>query len=351
MNRRVYITTSWDDGHPCDLRVAELLRKHGLCGTFYVPRAFDDQPVVCPRAYDKFGTEIEVGAHTLNHVMLTREDRDTTQKEITGSKVWLEDTTGIECTMFCPPWGKFNATHLTQCAKAGFAGVRSVEAWSTQEPKRVGRVAVLPTTVQALSVPKRNHARNLAKRLSVSGLLNWARFGRGGTWEVVTDRILSHVSSHGGVLHLWGHSWEVDDHGQWDALERVLSRLGEFCTHGSGVPVTNGQLVEQFLSPAPTRTHSPENEQVPTGSVLAGQANWAKDSEPENAGTVSPARISTTSTETLGVNTPFLAQASSLRRWLRSLPASRGPADFAVTLPHGRLASAVRRIARVSRSR
>ena len=31
------ITTSWDDGHPMDLRVAELLTRSGLPGTFYVP--------------------------------------------------------------------------------------------------------------------------------------------------------------------------------------------------------------------------------------------------------------------------------------------------------------------------
>jgi hypothetical protein len=32
-----YITTSWDDGHPSDLRLADLLHKHSLRGTFYVP--------------------------------------------------------------------------------------------------------------------------------------------------------------------------------------------------------------------------------------------------------------------------------------------------------------------------
>ena len=31
-------TTSWDDGHPLDLRLAELLATHGFSGTFYVPR-------------------------------------------------------------------------------------------------------------------------------------------------------------------------------------------------------------------------------------------------------------------------------------------------------------------------
>jgi hypothetical protein len=34
MKRVAYITTSWDDGHPLDLRVAELLAKYGLKDTF-----------------------------------------------------------------------------------------------------------------------------------------------------------------------------------------------------------------------------------------------------------------------------------------------------------------------------
>ena len=32
-----YITTSWDDGHPLDFRIAELLSEYRLRGTFYVP--------------------------------------------------------------------------------------------------------------------------------------------------------------------------------------------------------------------------------------------------------------------------------------------------------------------------
>jgi hypothetical protein len=31
------VTTSWDDGDPSDLKVAELLRARALSGTFYVP--------------------------------------------------------------------------------------------------------------------------------------------------------------------------------------------------------------------------------------------------------------------------------------------------------------------------
>jgi hypothetical protein len=43
-----YITTSWDDGHPSDLRVAELLIKHGLRGTFYVPMTAQTATLTAP---------------------------------------------------------------------------------------------------------------------------------------------------------------------------------------------------------------------------------------------------------------------------------------------------------------
>ena len=33
----ILITTSWDDGHPLDLRLAELLHKYDVPATFYIP--------------------------------------------------------------------------------------------------------------------------------------------------------------------------------------------------------------------------------------------------------------------------------------------------------------------------
>jgi len=31
------VTTSWDDGHPSDLKLVELLRKYDVPATFYIP--------------------------------------------------------------------------------------------------------------------------------------------------------------------------------------------------------------------------------------------------------------------------------------------------------------------------
>jgi hypothetical protein len=29
--------------------------------------------------------------------------------------------------------------------------------------------------------------------------------------------------SHGGVFHLWGHSWEIEQEHQWERLEALLA--------------------------------------------------------------------------------------------------------------------------------
>ena len=41
MSGGAYITTSWDDGHPLDFRVADFAYGVRACGTFYVPKESD----------------------------------------------------------------------------------------------------------------------------------------------------------------------------------------------------------------------------------------------------------------------------------------------------------------------
>jgi hypothetical protein len=52
---------------------------------------------------------------------------------------------------------------------------------------------------------------------------------------------LDWVERHGGVAHLYLHSWEVDADGEWDALERVLR---EAAMRKDLTPITNGALFE-----------------------------------------------------------------------------------------------------------
>src|SRR5271168_1334971 len=83
--RSSVMTTSWDDGHPLDLRVAGLLANYGLAGTFYLPRS-NQQPVMNSSQIRDLSKSFEIGAHTLNHLAIdTLSDLDA-HEQLFGSR-------------------------------------------------------------------------------------------------------------------------------------------------------------------------------------------------------------------------------------------------------------------------
>jgi len=113
------ITTSWDDGHPMDLRVAELLTRYGLPGTFYVPLS-NSRPTLSTAEIRGLSQEFEIGAHTVNHVRLTALADSEAQEQVTDSKKQLEDILGKPCSIFCFPGGSYSKIHFRMLREAGF---------------------------------------------------------------------------------------------------------------------------------------------------------------------------------------------------------------------------------------
>src|ERR1700686_406272 len=105
MSKTTIVTTSWDDGHPCDLRLAEALAKSGLPATFYVPLFGEcGKPVLESAALRGFLNQgFEIGAHTVTHQMLPKLDNTGLSREVGGSKQLMEDQLGEEVRMFCYP--------------------------------------------------------------------------------------------------------------------------------------------------------------------------------------------------------------------------------------------------------
>src|ERR1700693_5959009 len=109
MNKIRIVTTSWDDGHPCDLRLAKLLRSRGLPATFYVPLAGEcGKPVLGEGALRSFLDQgFEIGAHTMSHPILPGLAEKELSREIGGSKRLLEKQLGLEVRRFCYPRGGY----------------------------------------------------------------------------------------------------------------------------------------------------------------------------------------------------------------------------------------------------
>jgi hypothetical protein len=237
---QTYITTSWDDGNPADMRIAELLTRYGLRGTFYIPRAIETG-VMSVEQMRELSKSFEIGAHTLNHVFLADTDDATAKNEIVGSKKWVEDVTNRPCPMFCPPAGRYKRQHLPMFHEAGFTAIRTVEFMSFDHP-RPGKTGLLemPTTMQAFPQPAWNYTKNMAKRFALGNLRRFILHGRSSDWVVLAERLMKRALREGGVFHLWGHSWELEQTRQWARLEDVLRLLGEM--RAEAPCLTNGQV-------------------------------------------------------------------------------------------------------------
>ena len=247
------LTTSWDDGHPLDWRVAELLAEFGLTGTFYVPR-FARSGTMGEAELRDLAAHFEVGGHTLDHCYLTQVDDGEAHRQISGAKSWIEQTVGKPCTMFCPPAGKYAARHVEMIRRAGYLGLRSVELLSIDPPRQRDGLLVMGTTLQAFPHARVAYVKNTLKRGSLGNLARCVRHGCPADWEQLAEALANDVLEFGGVFHLWGHSWEIDRTGQWPQLRRVLKRLGELFEPARRL--TNSQVCQHADSPAAAAAHA-----------------------------------------------------------------------------------------------
>jgi peptidoglycan/xylan/chitin deacetylase (PgdA/CDA1 family) len=233
------LTTSWDDGHPLDLRIAELLTKHGLRGTFYVPLENSRPTLTAPQIHE-LSRSFEIGAHTVHHSTLTALPPDKARTEIERSKKQLEDITGKPCTVFCFPRGRYRSVHIAMLSEAGFAGARTVEMMSLDRPRLAHSVRIMPTTLQAWPHSTLAYLRNAMKRSRPQALWNLLSAGHGTDWPTTALALLARAARTGGVFHLWGHSWEIDAHQQWLELDRILGAMAEATR--SAACITNSEL-------------------------------------------------------------------------------------------------------------
>jgi peptidoglycan/xylan/chitin deacetylase (PgdA/CDA1 family) len=254
---RVFVTTSWDDEDRSGLKVADVLNRHGLCGTFYVPtgRLGRDPFFTAADLRTLSVAGFEIGAHTVSHAILTEVAPEELVHEVGDCKVALQQILGTEVTMFCYPKGRFNAEVVCAVDHAGYRGARGTQMLISST---AFDCFAIPTTVQAYPHRRSNYVRNLI-RLGAFGALVQSvpdLIGFDG-WLELGKKTFDRVLRQGGVWHLYGHPWEIEKLGLWGQLEEML----QYVSNRSGVQyVTNGQLLESVMGRAPKRTGLAETE-------------------------------------------------------------------------------------------
>lgn len=216
----VVVTTSWDDGHRLDLKMAKLLKKYHLPGTFYVAprnREFSAQDLLNEAEVKALAQEFEIGGHTLTHPRLATLVPAGAEAEIVAGKKHLENWVGKEIQSFCYPGGNYTQTNLRQVREAGFVMARTVERYAFFTGNKPYEMA---TTLHAY-----DHWLDLwqiFKFVKFNPFTFLKVFRR---WDLIAMMMFDRVCREGGMFHLWGHSWEIDQNGDWDRLERVFKYI------------------------------------------------------------------------------------------------------------------------------
>jgi len=197
----VNIETSWDDGSAYDLRIANLLTKYNLKGTFYIVADW-----VGKRGYltwedikklDKDG--FTIGSHTMTHPQdLKNLYDDELFYEIQTSKDIIETVLGHNINSFCYPRGRTNKKVIDQVIEAGY-----YEARGTGKPGVIRYMDkyYLPGTIHIFQRPEYKDKL----------ILDFAK------------ETIDRVKKDGGYCNIWGHSREVEKFSLWDILEQVLA--------------------------------------------------------------------------------------------------------------------------------
>lgn len=238
-------TTSWDDGHALDFRIADLLEKYGVAGTFYIPRTAP-RGVMNTNQIRELSRRFEIGAHTLDHVYLNRVSDAVAVEQLSGSRQWIEEVTGTNCRVFCFPGGTYRTRQLPLVRAAGFLAARTVELLSIRPPAPAKSVFLMPTTIQAFPHGVSAYVKNAIRRArNIFALHAWDLL-QARDWVGLAECLFDRALQLRGVFHLWGHSWEIEEHGQWENLERFLAMVSRRET--KPCLVTNGELCQAALS-------------------------------------------------------------------------------------------------------
>ncbi len=240
--KQVIVTTSWDDGHVLDLRLATLLKKYGIKGTFYISpqdRELKPRERLNDQEIQQLGQDFEIGSHTMTHpVMTTLTPREITT-ELIKSRQYLQRITGQNVTSFCYPRGIYDKSMLPLVRDAGYNYARTVQAYELGKPDDWLQAGT-SIEVHRFAIPRILHELFDVVRYSHWNPIQTIHHLR---WERRAIDMFDGVVRNGGVYHLWGHSWVIEREGKWEAFERVLAHIQ---AQPSVTYCTNAELRERL---------------------------------------------------------------------------------------------------------
>lgn len=203
------ITLSYDDGVDQDIRLIELMEKHGFKGTFNLNygkmapdgtvyeagRIHRPMPLsMCKKTYAS--PNVEVAIHGLTHPRLERLTAPEVMREVIEDRKGLEKEFGGVIRGMAYPYGTYNDMVVDVLRLSGVAYARTTQATERFDiPKDWLR---MPATCH------HRHPRLMELAEEFDAM------------QVKTDPVL---------FYLWGHTYEFERDNNWDVIERFFDRM------------------------------------------------------------------------------------------------------------------------------
>lgn len=231
------------------MKTAELLHKHGLNGTFFIPmKNCEGDEVLSDAQIREIARSFEVGSHTHDHCYLKNVDIWQAYHQINDGKARLEDLLGTPVNGFCYPGGRYRLRDVELVRACRFTYARTTMNLRFDAGRKPYE---LPTTVQFYPHDRDVYFRNFA------GSGNWFRRLSGlrialehDNWIMRLYALFDHACRTGGTFHLWGHSKQIDELNAWHDIDAFFAHVAERISIQDRM--SNAQLVSHAIAtPAP----------------------------------------------------------------------------------------------------
>ncbi len=226
--------------------MAQMLDDCGIVGTFYVPMiGYDGRPTLEPNALRALAAQKhEIGAHGVSHHTLPKFRAKELTREVRVCKDRLQGILDEEVTMFCYPKGRYSTRVIREVERAGYCGARTTEMLGHNLDFSPYRMS---TTIQVYPHTDGQYLRNMGRALHFGRVIDFATHFKGAhTWVDLAKITFDRTFEEGGVWHLYGHSWEIEELNLWNDLAVVLAYISK----RPGVNYVSNREVLKFL---PTR--------------------------------------------------------------------------------------------------
>jgi len=194
----------------------------------------------------------EIGAHGWSHKTLRGLQPQELAEEVRPCKRILEDILAKEVDMFCYPRGRYDANAIRALRQVGYRGARTARMLATTPTSNPFEIA---TTLQVFPHLPSTYFKNVVRARNVETLQAClAQLPRLGNWLELGKRLFDKVLEKGGIWHLCGHSWEIQNLGLWDDLDNLLDYV---CRRDGVSYVPNCAIVGTKLAASLAHTNHP----------------------------------------------------------------------------------------------